>query len=460
MPVVSGSDPARCPVCGEVNDCQQCTSVAYKGPCWCEQHTFPEELLKKVPPEARHRACICRNCVEAAWRQRPSPKAVAGDFYFDPASGLLVFTGQYLRRRGYCCHSGCRHCPWEPQSPTAPVSSSMMPSLPSGSARIAGVALLLWALGLDCAWTGPLRAASFTETFATDPAGRGWHPEGAAELFAWDAAAQHLDVTWDSAQPQSFFALPLGTTLGVRDSFAFGLDLVLTDAEGGVHPPRTGAMQVAFGLLDLNRAAGQHYPRAAGKAFDLVEFNWFPSGEFPGFGVVDPTVSPAAFGSGGQVAASFTFPLELATGVTHRIRCVFQPADRTLVTTLVSDGVAIPVQPVVLSASFIDFSLNALAIINWNEADSPFDSLLAHGYVDNVTWERPDPPIGSIAMTSEGVVEFLSQRGWQYYLEASGDLLIWSRLSAAVGTGDLLWLADPRDAFFQTQFYRVQAEQE
>jgi hypothetical protein len=24
----------------------------------------------------------------------------------------VVFTEAYHRRRGYCCGSGCRHCPW------------------------------------------------------------------------------------------------------------------------------------------------------------------------------------------------------------------------------------------------------------------------------------------------------------------------------------------------------------
>jgi hypothetical protein len=24
----------------------------------------------------------------------------------------LVFTERYLRERGYCCESECRHCPW------------------------------------------------------------------------------------------------------------------------------------------------------------------------------------------------------------------------------------------------------------------------------------------------------------------------------------------------------------
>ncbi|MDP9040117.1 MAG: DUF5522 domain-containing protein, partial [Acidobacteriota bacterium] len=33
-----------------------------------------------------------------------------GDAYRD--GPWLVFTAQYHRRRGYCCNSGCRHCPW------------------------------------------------------------------------------------------------------------------------------------------------------------------------------------------------------------------------------------------------------------------------------------------------------------------------------------------------------------
>ncbi|MBC6611057.1 hypothetical protein H8B15_08990 [Hymenobacter sp. BT507] len=34
-----------------------------------------------------------------------------GDYYFTP-EGLMVFTEQYHRRRGTCCKSRCRHCPW------------------------------------------------------------------------------------------------------------------------------------------------------------------------------------------------------------------------------------------------------------------------------------------------------------------------------------------------------------
>jgi hypothetical protein len=32
--------------------------------------------------------------------------------YTDPTSGLSVFTAVFLAERGYCCDSGCRHCPY------------------------------------------------------------------------------------------------------------------------------------------------------------------------------------------------------------------------------------------------------------------------------------------------------------------------------------------------------------
>ena len=32
------------------------------------------------------------------------------DFYRE--GPYIVFTEKYLRKRGYCCESGCRHCPY------------------------------------------------------------------------------------------------------------------------------------------------------------------------------------------------------------------------------------------------------------------------------------------------------------------------------------------------------------
>ena len=34
-----------------------------------------------------------------------------GDFYINK-DGYKVFTEKYLRKRGYCCQNGCKHCPY------------------------------------------------------------------------------------------------------------------------------------------------------------------------------------------------------------------------------------------------------------------------------------------------------------------------------------------------------------
>jgi len=38
------------------------------------------------------------------------PLVEGEDYYVE--NGLYVFTASFLTRRGYCCDSGCRHCPY------------------------------------------------------------------------------------------------------------------------------------------------------------------------------------------------------------------------------------------------------------------------------------------------------------------------------------------------------------
>lgn len=38
--------------------------------------------------------------------------AAGEDGYVDPESGNWVFTSAVHLRRGHCCESGCRHCPY------------------------------------------------------------------------------------------------------------------------------------------------------------------------------------------------------------------------------------------------------------------------------------------------------------------------------------------------------------
>ncbi|MBN8701816.1 MAG: hypothetical protein J0M08_02045 [Bacteroidetes bacterium] len=34
------------------------------------------------------------------------------DDYYLSEEGFVVFTEKYLSKRGYCCKSGCKHCPY------------------------------------------------------------------------------------------------------------------------------------------------------------------------------------------------------------------------------------------------------------------------------------------------------------------------------------------------------------
>jgi hypothetical protein len=49
---------------------------------------------------------------EAA-RRHDAAVAAGEPGYLDPETGLFVLTAAYLKARGECCGSGCRHCPYD-----------------------------------------------------------------------------------------------------------------------------------------------------------------------------------------------------------------------------------------------------------------------------------------------------------------------------------------------------------
>ena len=151
----------HCPLCGGDNGCPLCAVAAYTGSCWCMTANISDDLLARVPAELRNRACLCAVCVAGFPRHPtearpctssffslsspgggegrggaanfppaqiplapPAPRldgerepevvsncaALPGEFYFE--AGRMVFTAAYHLRRGDCCGSGCRHCPF------------------------------------------------------------------------------------------------------------------------------------------------------------------------------------------------------------------------------------------------------------------------------------------------------------------------------------------------------------
>ncbi len=442
-----GISAKNCPLCGGANGCPLASGDVYRGRCWCESVDFPDPLLSRVPEGARRVACICRSCVDHALTP-PEPGDPGLYSYLDKETGFQVFTEAYHRRRGYCCQSGCRHCPWPTtRSPTVKIGPLLL--------------ALLWVIMIAGFKIPSSIADTWTDDFSIDPGIHGWTAFGDASLFRWSPDAGDLQVTWDTSQAQSFFVRPIWRILTTQDDFGLSLDLRLDTIQPGIRPNRPGAMQISLGWLNLSNAVAGNYPRAGGQARELLEWDWFPGGFIPGYGDVEPTVSPIAFDRLGQVAASFTFPFDLATNTSYRLHLAYSATNRQMSVALDVDGSAgPPINPLILGDSFGSFKLDAFAIMVWNEESSPFDSLYAVGAIDNLILTLPPLPIDQISWVAGSLsqVQFLSQVGWNYTLESSFDLASWMSVSDSIsGTGQLLFLTDARSSKSAHQFYRVSA---
>lgn len=58
-------DPLVCPLCGKANACVNLADKDVSRSCWCNDPaiTFPAELLSRIPPDMRRKACVCKACV-------------------------------------------------------------------------------------------------------------------------------------------------------------------------------------------------------------------------------------------------------------------------------------------------------------------------------------------------------------------------------------------------------------
>ena len=54
------------------------------------------------------------------------------DYYLNE-EGLLVFTERFLLDRGYCCGSGCKHCPYNYEAVPQPKRSLLLKQKKSDS---------------------------------------------------------------------------------------------------------------------------------------------------------------------------------------------------------------------------------------------------------------------------------------------------------------------------------------
>jgi hypothetical protein len=305
-------------------------------------------------------------------------------------------------------------------------------------------------------------AAAFQENFSSDPSARGWRTFGDTNLFVWDSSNQDLEVIWDSSKPNSYFYHPLGTILARDDDFSISFDLRLSDIGSGANTNKSGAFELAIGLLNLNEATKTNFLRGTGAdSPDLVEFDYFRDA---GFGA---TIWPAFSSSGAMFnwnggANDYTL-LALTTGDAFHVAMTYTASNSTLTTTMSRNGAAFgPITPVPLSTNFTDFRVDTVAICSYSDTGDDFDSLLAHGTIDNVAITTPPPPIsavtGGFALGNSWQMQFTGRSNWLYTLERTMDFQTWTSASATLaGSGTNQVLHDTLEAT-NAAFYRVRVQ--
>ena len=110
--------------------CSSCGADFTCGPKSPEQSCWCEDLPHISLVAGADQDCLCSPCLAEAIAKLSLSKdraatSASGNIAISSAPILIdgkdyycegpaiVFTASYLLRRGYCCESGCRHCPYE-----------------------------------------------------------------------------------------------------------------------------------------------------------------------------------------------------------------------------------------------------------------------------------------------------------------------------------------------------------
>ncbi|MNQ39507.1 hypothetical protein D3C85_531300 [compost metagenome] len=66
------SDPTRCPLCGQSNQCTQADPAHADQDCWCFAVPINPTALARIPPQEIDRSCLCPRCAQALPADAPS----------------------------------------------------------------------------------------------------------------------------------------------------------------------------------------------------------------------------------------------------------------------------------------------------------------------------------------------------------------------------------------------------
>ncbi|MFZ6045443.1 cysteine-rich CWC family protein [Pseudomonas sp. CR3202] len=66
------SDPTRCPLCGQSNQCTLADLSRAGQDCWCFTAQIDPAALERIPPQDLDRACLCPRCAQARPADAPN----------------------------------------------------------------------------------------------------------------------------------------------------------------------------------------------------------------------------------------------------------------------------------------------------------------------------------------------------------------------------------------------------
>ncbi len=317
-------------------------------------------------------------------------------------------------------------------------------------------------------------AITFSETFSGAPSGNGWQVFGQTNLFAWSSLNQNLAVTWDSTKSNSFFHLPLGKTLTRNDDFSIEFDLNLHDVATGVEPGKTGPLQLGFGFLNFTNATSAGFMRGVfGTVPNVAEFNYYPYGFYDFGGAIfeaAAATSPSFISGVNSFAYApvnvSVYNNELPTNQMVHITFRYTASNQTAVVRVTTNGVPMTSFPDLLLnsangfADSDDFRVDVFSISSYSSAGDDYNSVLAHGTVDNIVIDLPPPVQNLTGAFSNGVwqAQFNAHLNWLYTLERTTNFVSWTDVSLPTsGNRTNLFLQDT-NAVSDKAFYRVRAE--
>ena len=112
-----------CSACGARFECGGQAGASH---CWCAE-------LPRILPVDLEQKCLCPACLEPVVQRgiaefvaavTPATAATCGatryatdgplveGIDYETERGFMVFSAWYLLKRGYCCETGCRNCPY------------------------------------------------------------------------------------------------------------------------------------------------------------------------------------------------------------------------------------------------------------------------------------------------------------------------------------------------------------